>query len=55
VVDGTVSACEAAAEAGKLAAQTVGTVKLCEVIPSPHDEVLKFLYTDPLNTTGEDE
>ena len=54
VVDGTVSACEAAAEAGRVAAAAVGKVKLCEVIPSPHDEVLKFLYTDPQNENRED-
>ena len=54
VVDGTVSACEAAAEAGKQAAAQVGTVKLCEVIASPHDEILKFLY-NPLDSKEEED
>ena len=30
----------------KAAAGRVGTVKLCEVIPRPHEEIKKFLYTD---------
>ena len=46
VVDGTVSAVTAAAEAGREAAARVGTVKLCEVIARPHPEITKFLYTD---------
>ena len=46
VVDGTVSACTAAAEAGREAAAQVGKVKLCEVIANPHPEVTKFLYTN---------
>ena len=46
VVDGEVSAVQAAADAGKAAAGRVGTVKLCEVIPRPHEEIKKFLYTD---------
>ena len=41
-----VSAVQAAADAGKAAAGRVGTVKLCEVIPRPHEEIKKFLYTD---------
>ena len=49
VVDGTVSAVEAAAEAGKKAAAEVGVVKLCEVIPPPHPEIAKFLYKDDLD------
>ena len=48
VIDGTVSAVTAAAEAGRAAAAAVGKVILCEVIPRPHPEVQKFLYTDPL-------
>ena len=48
VVEGSVSAVEAAAEAGKAAAAAVGPVKLCEVIARPHDEVMKFLRTDPI-------
>lgn len=46
VVDGTVSDVTAAAEAGKKAAAKVGIVCLCEVIPRPHPEVVKLLYTD---------
>ena len=49
VVDGTVSSVTAAAQAGKQAAAEVGIVKLCEIIPRPHEEIVKFLYTDPLN------
>ena len=47
VVEGSVSAVQAAAEAGKAAAE-VGPVKLCEVIARPHEEVMKFLRTDPI-------
>ena len=46
VVDGSVSAMTAAAEAGREAAARVGNVKLCEVIARPHPEITKFLYTD---------
>ena len=46
VVDGSVSAVPAAAEAGREAAARVGNVKLCEVIARPHPEITKFLYTD---------
>ncbi len=48
VVEGSVSAVQAAAEAGRAAAAEVGNVKLCEVIPRPHSEVMKFLRTDPV-------
>ena len=48
VVEGSVSAVQAAAEAGKAAAAEVGPVKLCEVIARPHEEVMKFLRTDPV-------
>ena len=48
VVEGSVSAVQAAAEAGKVAAAAVGPVKLCEVIARPHEEVMKFLRTDPI-------
>ena len=48
VVEGSVSAVQAAADAGKAAAAEVGNVKLCEVIARPHPEVMKFLHTDPL-------
>ena len=44
VVDGTISDCTAAAEAGRIAAAQVGKVKLCEVVPNPHPEIAKFLY-----------
>ena len=46
VVDGSIGDVQAAAEAGKAAAAKVGSVKLCEVIPRPHPEILKFIYTD---------
>ncbi|MDY3846208.1 MAG: BMC domain-containing protein [Eubacteriales bacterium] len=45
VVQGEVSAVEAAARAGAAAAAEVGKVKLCEVIARPHPEVMKFLTT----------
>ena len=48
VVEGSVSAVTAAAEAGRAAAEQVGNVKLCEVIARPHSEVMKFLKTDPV-------
>jgi ethanolamine utilization protein EutM len=46
VVDGTVSDVQEAALAGKVAAEKIGKVKLCEVIPRPHEEIKKFIYTD---------
>ena len=48
VVEGSVSAVQAAADAGKAAAAQVGAVKLCEVIARPHPGVMKFLRTDPV-------
>ena len=48
VVEGSGSAVQAAADAGKAAAAEVGNVKLCEVIARPHPEVMKFLRTDPI-------
>ena len=45
VVEGEVSAVQAAAEAGKVAAAEVGNVKLCEVIARPHPDVMAFLTT----------
>ena len=45
VVEGSVSAVKAAADAGRAAASQVGNVKLCEVIARPHPEVMKFLTT----------
>ena len=48
VVEGSVSAVQAAADAGRAAAAEVGNVKLCEVIAHPHPEVMKFLRTDPI-------
>ena len=48
-VDGTVSASEAAVEAGRVEAAKVGYVKAYAVIPRPHTEIQRYLYTDPLN------
>ena len=48
VVEGSVSAVTAAAEAGAKAAAAVGNVKLCEVIARPHPDIMKFLKTDSL-------
>ena len=45
VVEGEVSAVQAAAKAGAVAAAEVGKVKLCEVIARPHPDVMKFLTT----------
>ena len=55
VVEGTVSAVEAAAEAGRAAAAQVGPVKLCEVIARPHPQIMRFLRTDPLVAHENDE
>ncbi|MBQ5793858.1 MAG: BMC domain-containing protein [Clostridia bacterium] len=49
VVEGSVSAVTAAAEAGAEAAKAVGNVKLCEVIARPHPDIMKFLKTDALS------
>ena len=46
VVEGSVSAVQAAAGAGKTAAAEVGSVKLCEVIARPHPDIMRFLKTD---------
>ena len=46
VVEGSVSAVQAAAKAGKTAAAEVGSVKLCEVIARPHPDIMRFLKTD---------
>ena len=45
VVEGSVSAVKAAADAGRAAASQVGNVKLCEVIARPHPDVMQFLQT----------
>ena len=45
VVEGEVSAVQAALDAGSKAAAEVGNVKVCEVIARPHPEVMKFLTT----------
>jgi microcompartment protein CcmL/EutN len=45
VVEGTVSAVQAAVDAGVVAANEVGNVKLYEVIARPHPDVMAFLTT----------
>jgi microcompartment protein CcmL/EutN len=45
VVEGEVSAVQAALDAGARAASEVGNVKCCEVIARPHPDVMKFLTT----------
>ena len=45
VVEGEVSAVQAALEAGARAAEEVGSVKVCEVIARPHPDVMRFLTT----------
>ena len=45
VVEGAVSAVQAALAAGAAAAAEVGNVKVCEVIANPHPDVMKFLTT----------
>ncbi len=45
VVQGEVSAVQAALSAGAAAANEVGKVKVCEVIANPHPEIMKFLTT----------
>ena len=46
VVEGTVSAVQAAVDAGVVAASQVGNVKLYEVIARPHPDVMAFSKTD---------
>ena len=46
VVEGTVSAVEAAARVGAVEAAKVGKVKLCEVIARPHPDIMKFLKSE---------
>ena len=48
VVDGTVSAVTSALDAGREEAAKVGNVMAYAVIPRPHTETQKYLYTDPL-------
>ena len=45
VVEGEVSAVQAALDAGAAAAGVVGKVKCCEVIARPHPSVMKYLTT----------
>ena len=45
VVEGEVSAVQAALDAGRVAAGEVGNVKCCEVIARPHPDVMRFLTT----------
>ena len=45
VVEGEVSAVQAALDAGAVAAAEVGNVKVREVIARPHPDVMKFLTT----------
>ena len=45
VVQGEVSAVQAALDAGAAAAATVGKVKCCAVIARPHPDVMRFLTT----------
>lgn len=42
IIAGKVDAVTAAVEAGRKRAETLGEVFGCEVIPSPHSEVVKF-------------
>ncbi len=46
VVRGSISAVNAAVEAGAKAAQELGHLKAHEVIARPHPEILKFLHLD---------
>lgn len=46
VVRGDVSAVNAAVEAGKASAKSNGVLKAANVIPRPHEEILKFLHLD---------
>ena len=45
VVEGEVSAVQAALDAGTVAAAEVGSVKVREVIARPHPDVMRFLTT----------
>ena len=46
IVEGSVSACTAALEAGKEAASAVGKVYCAEVIARPHSDIMQFVKTD---------
>ena len=46
VIAGKVDAVKAAVEAGYVRAKALGAVYGCEVIPNPHEEVLKFFDMD---------
>ena len=46
IVEGSVSACTAALEAGKVAAAEVGRVYNAEVIARPHSDIMQFIKTD---------
>ena len=45
MVRGDVGAVKASVDAGSIAAEKVGTVVSCHVIPRPHDDVEKILPT----------
>ena len=49
VVRGRVSAVEAAIDAGRELAKSLGCLKAAEVIARPHPEILKFLHLDEEN------
>lgn len=46
IIKGGVSAVRSAIEAGSGEAARLGTVYGCEVIPNPHEEVMKFFDTE---------
>ena len=46
IVEGSVSACTAALEAGKVASAEVGRVYNAEVIARPHSDIMQFIKTD---------
>lgn len=47
---GDVGAVQAAVEAGAQAAQKVGTLKSCHVIPNPHEDLVRLFHLQGKNT-----
>jgi len=48
VVEGDVGAVKAAVEAGKAAAEKVGTVHSAHIIPRPHEDIATILVRPPV-------
>ena len=49
---GDVAAVQAAVQAGAMAAQRVGQLLSQHVIPSPHEDLIRTFYPEPVSTDG---